>query len=64
MSLTDGRRWSQMHEFHLVRVLRAQAILVNKCSQRHVKYVIQPCPLPLIFTLVAASISHFLTAAI
>ena len=27
MSLTDDRRWSQMHEFHFARVLRARAVL-------------------------------------
>ena len=27
MSLTDDRRWSQIHEFHFAQVLRARAML-------------------------------------
>ena len=34
MSLTDGRRWYQVHEFHFARVLRARAILGKQVMSR------------------------------
>ena len=40
MSLTDGRRWSQMHELQSARVLRARAtlgkqVMARTCVVRH-----------------------------
>ena len=34
MSLTDDHRWSQMHEFHFARVLRARAMLGKQVMSR------------------------------
>ena len=34
MSLTDDRRWSQMHEFHFARMLRARVILGKQVMSR------------------------------